>query len=287
MPLFSHYTTLPSSAEELIDGDDDKQERSVYSSAQPHKRLFFWACIISIVSSLISLFILATVSSTGSTLRHAPSVQPLRRPNQYMNIDKVLLNHTEPFPPIVGFPPVVLQIQRSDPKRTMHEDERGHPSPVGTIYPDDRHFVVSTEMSTVAQFRHLDYGMERCRLLVKVPMPSDILDTAIQITDRSMIDVWTLDSPDELTPYTIWEHAPARKAHFTTLTISERGEASSPEYRCPSGLFSTFEFVCSDTGKPCHVDFWQNKEKPHGGIHVVQQDSLAGNVASMGVAPLL
>lgn len=72
----------------------------------------------------------------------------MRRPNQYMNLDKVFANynHTKPFSPQVGFPLVLMQIGSSDPKRAMREDERGHGSPVGFIYPDDRHFIASSEV---------------------------------------------------------------------------------------------------------------------------------------------
>ncbi|KAG6919946.1 hypothetical protein DXG01_013295 [Tephrocybe rancida] len=191
---------------------------------------------------------------------------PLRRPNQYMNLDKVLKNKTEPFPPLIGYPPILLQIQTSDFRRTMHEDERGHWSELGSIYPDDRHFVVTSQTATIAQFRHLDYGMEHCNLVVKVPMPSDFLDPALQIVNPSTIDVWLLDYTDELTPYTIWKNAPRRKELFATLTLSVEGEATSSEFRCPSGSFSTFEFACSGSyNKPCFVDFWQSKEAPYGG----------------------
>ncbi|KAG6810539.1 hypothetical protein H0H92_011426 [Tricholoma furcatifolium] len=182
-----------------------------------------------------------------------------------MNLEKVLNNRTEPFPSIVGFPVALLQIQVSDPKRAMHEDERGHPSLLGTIYPDDRHFVVTAQTATIAQFRHLDYGFERCKLVVKIPVPSSLLDPAVQVTDLSMINVWSLDSPDELTPYTIWNNAPPRKGLFTTLTVSATGEAVSPEFHCTSGAFSTLEFECVHAHGPCHVDFWQDKELPYGG----------------------
>ncbi|KAF9467900.1 hypothetical protein BDZ94DRAFT_1305076 [Collybia nuda] len=280
MSSSGHYTALSHSSDDLVDDDNKKQYTLSYTIDNPYPRLFFWACIVSILSSLVSLVLLIPGSGNRYNINNVPRVppnKPMRRPNQYMGLDKVFAgrNHTEPFPPLVGFPSVLMQIKRSDPKREMREDERGHRSPVGFIYPDDRHFIVSSETSTIAQFRHLDYGMERCQLVIKIPKPTDILDPAIQLPGPSVIDIWTLDSPDELSPYTIWDYAPIRKSLFVSLNISEAGEATSPRFLCPSGLFSTFEFVCSGA-QSCLVDFWQNKEAPHGGVHMVQYDSLIG-----------
>ncbi|KAG6848397.1 hypothetical protein H0H93_000549 [Arthromyces matolae] len=219
--------------------------------------------VLLVISTSILLF---TGPTSEVSLDRVSQHHPLRRPNQYMNLDSALSlrNHSEPIPPIVGFPPVLLQIQVSDPKRVMREDERGHSSSVGTIYPDDRHFVVTPQIATVAQFRHLDYGMEFCKLVLKIPVPSPSLDPSVEIIDPTTIDIWSLDSPDELTPYTVWNTAPARKSLFATFNVSATEEAVSTEFRCMSGAFSTLEFVCSDAHAPCHIDFWQDKEIPYG-----------------------
>ncbi|KAG6826139.1 hypothetical protein H0H92_000994 [Tricholoma furcatifolium] len=258
-----HYTELPSSIESTSGSEDDKVVLADTPVRDQYR--YFWAHLFSILSLFISTFILIYGPMYGTRWHSvSPDNHPLRRPSQYMNLDKVLKNHTNPFPSIIGFPPVLLQIQVSDDKRVMHEDERGHPSLVGTIYPDDRHFVVTPQTATVAQFRHLDYGFEFCKLAVKIPVPSPSLNPAIQIIDPTTIDIWSLDSPDELTPYTVWNNAPARRNLFASLTVSATGEAVSTEFRCISGAFSTFEFACSHAHGPCHIDFWQDKELPYG-----------------------
>lgn len=48
---------------------------------------------------------------------------------------------------IFSYAQIVLQLDPSDPERRLHEDSsRENWTPVGTVYPDDRHFIVSTNV---------------------------------------------------------------------------------------------------------------------------------------------
>lgn len=63
-----------------------------------------------------------------------------------MNLDKILANSTYDFPPITNFPPVTFQIKVADSRRKMKEDERGRPTKLGAVYPDDRRILVNSEV---------------------------------------------------------------------------------------------------------------------------------------------
>ncbi|KZT07895.1 uncharacterized protein LAESUDRAFT_724363 [Laetiporus sulphureus 93-53] len=241
-------------------------------------RLVFWACIGAICSSILSIIVFAG----GLFLPTSAPPQPpyygkaLRRPNPYVNLDKVLRNGNYTFPPIMNFPPMVLQINTSDPQRKMREDDRQWRSSYGTVYPDDRHIVISSETSTIVQFRNLDYAMERCILTALLPRHTEPFDPQVSLRDPSTVDVWELDTTTEIARYIpdTWHRAAKRRQLFTTLEFSHAGPSNSSEFHCPSNEFTTLEFACSPTKPDCSVDFWQDQRAvPRGGIYIVQYQS--------------
>ncbi|KAM5531783.1 hypothetical protein V8D89_014553 [Ganoderma adspersum] len=114
----------------------------------------------------------------------------MRRPNPFVNLDRILTaNATMAFDPTLNFPPMSLQITNGDPERHTHEDVRDRPTAFGRVYPDDRHIVISHEVSTIIQFRNLDYGMERCALHFEVPSPFGRFDPMVNLMEYSQADI--------------------------------------------------------------------------------------------------
>ncbi|EMD39079.1 hypothetical protein CERSUDRAFT_47452 [Gelatoporia subvermispora B] len=162
----------------------------------------------------------------------------------------------------MNFPPVVLQVRTSDSSRKMYEDERSWYLYQGSVYPDDRHVVVSHEVSTIVQFRNIDFRMERCTLVVSIPVHTDTFDPAVKLQSPSAVDVWILDASAELSPRNSgkWGLAPGRRTLFTTLSFDAMENNTSSEFYCPSGEFTTLELTCSrDKFSNCEVDFWQER----------------------------
>ncbi|KAJ3571227.1 hypothetical protein NP233_g3892 [Leucocoprinus birnbaumii] len=191
----------------------------------------------------------------------------LRRPNQYINLDKVQHNHN--FPPITNFPDIVLRINTNDSGRVMEEDSRMPRTNVGTIHTDDRHIYVTPEVSTIIQFRHMDYGMEKCSLYAILP---DYVEEKEFI--GSSVDVWLLDSSTEFSRQTLpeWPVAPQRRRLLTSFTFSS-SDGPVIEFDCPSYGLTTLELACSSS-MPCQVDFWQDKRRvPLGGVYVIQKSN--------------
>jgi len=86
-----------------------------------------------------------------STPKSYRTTDPPRRISTYLNLDKVHRNASEKFTPIDSFAYVVLQLKNDDPRRRLYEDDRMYYSREGAIYPDDRHFLVTTEVGLAAQ----------------------------------------------------------------------------------------------------------------------------------------
>ncbi|KAI0309237.1 hypothetical protein OF83DRAFT_1023730, partial [Amylostereum chailletii] len=204
--------------------------------------------------------VLSVVTFASATLSTSPPLaptRPMRRPSMYMNFDRIPTNLSTVYPPITNFPPVVLQLQTSDPSRSMREDTRAHNTPHGYVFPDDRHIVVSTEASTVVQFRHLDHGMERCTFQLSFPLTTEGFGPIA--TQPGDVDIWVLDAPEEISPHApeSWKHAPRRVELLATLPLSSDAPRLSDEFACPSGGWTTLELACAVSTPRCMVDFWQ------------------------------
>ncbi|KAJ7454052.1 hypothetical protein B0H11DRAFT_2070146 [Mycena galericulata] len=266
------YTMLPTSP-------DTEPSENVFRPERPAPALAFWASIGAICTSLISIALFIAGSFPGD--HHTPhSARNIRRISSYINLDKVerISNHS--FPPTTNFSPLLLQIYTSDPLRSLNEDERGYQSIEGDIFPDDRHFVVSSTISTLVHFRHVDYGMERCTLHIIVPDRTMKHDPGTFIGSSSILDVWVLDSASEISRNIpgSWDYAPPRRNMLTTISFLENMPFTSRQFLCRSGEFSTFEFTCSSESPECHVEFWQVKGFPLNGVYMVQHDSIAAHV---------
>ncbi|KAF9001377.1 hypothetical protein BDZ89DRAFT_1081916 [Hymenopellis radicata] len=265
MSSSASYTPLNVSEESC-----NEQDRQPTSKSASQRRLVTWACIGTLISSILSIGVFYFESSVSHATR---SLAPLRRPSTYINLDSVAISGDRPpRSPIYNLPDVILQF-RSDPSRSLFEDSRWYRSNVGAIYPDDRHFLVSSETSTVVQFRSLDYGMERCHLNPTIPSSNTTsFEAAVDVDFSSEIDIWMLDSSSELSRHTSWSAAPPRRSHFATVDFSGKGH-KPVEFRCPSSSFTIFEFSCSDRTPNCYIDFWQKKERVPNGVFMVQHDS--------------
>ena len=102
----------------------------------------------TILSSLISvsMLILNTTNKWSSSSIAAHDGLALPRPNPYVNLEQALKVGDHNFPPISNFPEVILQTDPLDPSRRMTEDERGRHTHVGFVYPDDRHFLATSQV---------------------------------------------------------------------------------------------------------------------------------------------
>ncbi|THU92334.1 hypothetical protein K435DRAFT_820512 [Dendrothele bispora CBS 962.96] len=269
--------------------DDDTLADPVLHTGKREKfdRLLLWACMtVTAISLILSTFVLS--SNSTSSMRPFNKQDVIHRPNPYANLDRLykanpsLLLDRKPFPSIYSYAHVVLQIPSSDPRRVyLPEDERSYSSREGYIYTDDRHVLITPEISTIIQFRNQDYGMENCTLEPTIPSlgnsPVD-LDSSVRIDHLSIVEIWMLDNTREISRYdpVSWKHAPLRKTLLASISVS--GEVWNEQkfhFRCPSNGFSTFEFACSKLSPNCHIDFWQRKSTPPNGIYIVQHDSLS------------
>ncbi|KAJ7097072.1 hypothetical protein B0H15DRAFT_773529 [Mycena belliarum] len=172
-------------------------------------------------------------------------IATLRRPSQYIGFDKI----HRPFPPLTrqfkNHPLVLTQVDSRNGDVVFGEYLKKHAASVGTVYPETRH------ISTVAQFRAVDYGMEICELHVK-------LQTAGSSLELYRLEGTALLDSSELT----YKNRPKRALMLSEIRTSD---STSTDWRrnftCHSEQLLTFELVCAPGSMAgCSFEWWQTPE---------------------------
>lgn len=117
------------------------------------------------------------------------------------------------------------------------------------------------KMSTVAQFRVADFGMENCSLSITVPPRADSED---HISDEpATLDIWSLPVTKKMDMQKLsWANRPTSGTLLGSLPVSFGETHRLPGYHCLSGSYQTFEFRCSTPG--CKIDVMGNGDKASG-----------------------
>ncbi|KZP03125.1 hypothetical protein FIBSPDRAFT_941672 [Athelia psychrophila] len=193
------------------------------------------------------------------------------------------LEHLQPIPDderllhLTNFPIIMTQINRTQPALVSPDDSTRRLTRIGGVSPDARRFAVSNEVSTIAQFRAVDYGLENCSLQfsLQLPLGAEGLDVGNNAS-TSTVDVWLLDAPMKLDVARLsWDKRPKRRQLFETMRMPwGSAESGGRSFACPWNSMQSFEFACSTDGQDCQLDFWQDPKRPYLGVTMRQSSSL-------------
>ena len=119
-------------------------------------------------------------------------------------------------------------------------------------------------MSTFVQFRALDYGMENCSLVLRIPAHGS--DGAMEMAHigSSIIDVWSLAVNAKVDLLKLSHNAlPRRIAKVGTFTVRYNATEELPSFPCESGTYHAFLFTCPEGARKedCLVDVTSTKEE--------------------------
>jgi hypothetical protein len=146
------------------------------------------------------------------------------------------------------------------------------------------------KISTVAQFKVRDYGMEQCFLKIVLPRNLSISPSNespseprkrnwIMFTEAMNIEIWSLKTPHSenikksqwIDPRTLSSgNRPPREKKVAELSVFAGSEARSESFGCLRDSVLSFELACDD----CTLDVWQDKQKPPIGLVIEQHASL-------------
>ncbi|KAJ7430360.1 hypothetical protein B0H11DRAFT_2263585 [Mycena galericulata] len=254
--------------------DSSVPRRSSYAPQRkaevPDRRV--WIVLFATLISLVSLVL--NIADFRS-----PPPQPSTKliyPNPYVGLDRAVLTDAAPAPPIVNFPHLLAPINSSDPS-AVYLHQVHWQSSFGMIYPEEREFLVDTQVSTVAQFRTIDFKMERCVATLEIPSPADVQNLTSKRVSLSsqpfLLEIWTLDTTEDIPTRTLsYTTRPPRTSLLTTMVVdSGYTLRSSPPFPCPSRSLLTFEIGCSIPG--CSLHFRQDTKSPRLAFYITQYPS--------------
>ncbi|KAF8549285.1 hypothetical protein OG21DRAFT_612143 [Imleria badia] len=192
--------------------------------------------------------------------------------SSYINLDvlysKGTINSSH-HAPIVNHAFSFVQVSLTDPDKvlptyhTAFSEQQFGPVPLV-----ERRLLVTPQISTVAQFRAMDFGMELCTLAVGVPTLNES-DGQVMSPPSFMLDVYTLPIRERLKLRAFsYSSLPGltTKTLFAQLELSEGTIVQTPRFPCRTLSYHTFFLACSHPD--CHLDLirstYDESGKPRG-----------------------
>ncbi|KAJ8091787.1 hypothetical protein PM082_021022 [Marasmius tenuissimus] len=297
--MSTQYTPLVSSAssDDSLEADEHVEkytanpghhlctrcERSVERPSS--SSLSFWAIIVSLLSVCVNCVIFLISSSLPACADPMKSVTNenihlLRRPSPFIGMDNI----TRPVPAVhrefVNFPQVIQQVDAQQPKFVYDDDPLRYMSGRGLVSPEDRRVQVTPSVSTLIQFRAVDYGMEKCELHVHFPVSSTTNTTSRPF----MVSLHRLDSSLPLNTRTLsFETKPVVTSTLAELRISPGTTQDVDwwqQFDCKWDKLLTFELACYNPGRlgnngdpeGCWLEWWQERggKDPKPAIYIKQ-----------------
>ncbi|KAG9221717.1 hypothetical protein CCMSSC00406_0005630 [Pleurotus cornucopiae] len=262
------YKLLPVSP---VPNDDEDLPPRKPSMLTP--RICLLACILCTVFNLILSFRFETAKSNAYPIVTYKDIQSLRRPSQFIRFDEI----KRPSPPVHkefnNYPILMTQVDAAQKDKVFEDDVKRYMTTIGTISPRDRRVLITDTISTVVQFRAIDYGMERCELHLALPS----LDSALLSGNQTMaLSVHRLNTTIPLDVSTLSHTSkPIRMTKVGDVHLSSKlGEVWQRSFSCKTEEVLSFELTCSPetTTKGCHIEWWQNMKKPNPGtLHFVHR----------------
>ncbi|SJL04983.1 uncharacterized protein ARMOST_08354 [Armillaria ostoyae] len=264
--------------------------RSLSRSDSPFSTLPFWAIIVSLLCLSFNCLILLASSKFSNECADPmlsitnDNIHLLRRPTPFIGFDNI----TRPFPPVprelINFPQVVQQINEERPGFVYDDDPLRYMSRRGLVSPEERRVQTTDKVSTLAQFRIIDYRMERCELHVRFPINST---TAASSGRPFLLTVNRLESGIPLNTKTLsYQTKPALVSTLAQIRV-DPGRTQEEvhwwkRFDCRWDELITFQLACFDTERlgdamgDCRVEWWQNREgkDPRSAMYVKQYSTV-------------
>ncbi|KAF7316951.1 hypothetical protein HMN09_00429400 [Mycena chlorophos] len=295
-PAEDQYRAIPSHSDsELANPSPDLEEdgefasllgnssRPVKGKVVPSSKLDRLVRIATLIIALCTLVDIILVAYLGLH-RHfvvspaaADSVvdaDDLEIRSPYINLEQLYAE--KPFlkpnlAPLVNHARAFVQIDRTQPDKVFPPYGLMRPLSVGMIPEFERRLLLTETVSTVAQWRVGDFGMESCSLTISVPpRESDAKDEIVN--EPATIDVYTLPVHKKIDMNKLsYATRPLGATFFGSLPVSFNSTHELPAFPCQSGTYIAFEFRCSQPG--CKIDVTGKAEGPSG-LYITQYQTI-------------
>ncbi|KIK52791.1 hypothetical protein GYMLUDRAFT_49750 [Collybiopsis luxurians FD-317 M1] len=253
----------------------DSPQEDICHAQCTHNKLESRAWKYIVYSSMLAALCF-TLRSITSLTWGASSQLVLLRPDPYIGLGIATIGiESPPLKPVINLPIAVAQVNQAEQKQIYHEFLK-RLTPYGMVYPLDKNITVTKVMSTVMQFRTIDYGMETCQLIADMPSFQDLLKhkkhKLYQLPSGAdtLVDIWTLDATEELDVTKLsFATKPRRIARVGQWNVTLGYETLlSPKIPCPSRSILAFELACAT--EKCDIIMRQDEYPPFMAVYIKQ-----------------
>ncbi|EIW52652.1 uncharacterized protein TRAVEDRAFT_174711 [Trametes versicolor FP-101664 SS1] len=179
--------------------------------------------------------------------------------------------------PILNTPRVVAQVFSDRPNELAPVGEHDVFVKVfGTLSPHEKHLRVSETTHTIAQFRTVEFGMEDCALVIRLPGADDRIESKepFRFNPQSALDVYRLAAPKPLDVRTL-SYASRPRIQEKVATVTPRaGETEVTRFPCAWSTLHTFEIACAPHARSeCLLDVWSSQNTTWG-VYMYQHQTV-------------
>ncbi|CAL1697622.1 unnamed protein product [Somion occarium] len=280
MPFLSVFRRPKYIYDRLSNGSDDSQDSPTDDKAQndklsreksPESSMVFYLTLFCVLCTLANLIILRV--EEYRTL-HPADLSNLRRPTQFVGLDRV----KRPFPPedrsIVNFPFIVGLVDQSRPHSIVLNTRQDLKTDRDIRPPEARQI----QISTVVQFRTLDWGMESCVLTLRLPSDESFVRSNSSLSlgnGLNDVDIYRLVSnPGSSSLDTVisqhkltYQNRPALGEKVGTVT-ADYGTEWTHQFPCAIDSLHAFALVAADDS--ARIEWWQDKQTLEPALFISQ-----------------
>lgn len=270
-PSSRSYRPLSLTPEEVIndsESDDDHKAKLHKTS----RTVLHWPLVAVIFCTFINLLLvsaptfLQASSISSDKLITRKNVHLLRRPSQYMRFDEI--ERTSPPIPreFTNFPMSVSLVDHSAPSHVFNDYLAMRTTRAGTISPNDRKVHVTQTVSTIFQFRAIDWGMENCELHVALPPVDRPTTLALYRLNATVpVDISTLS----------FNVRPPRVAKLGNIVPGQDNLDWHRTFSCAMDDVLVFELGCleDEESGSCDIEWWQAHKETAPAVYMIQRST--------------
>ncbi|KAJ6602436.1 hypothetical protein DFH09DRAFT_899664 [Mycena vulgaris] len=215
------------------------------------QRFVYWSIIVISVCSMVDVLALVYFAARTS-FQYPGTVTDMPIRSSYIHLEDLYLKkhyQSSKIEPIINLPKVLQVVDSSQPNQVIPQWAETWATPHGIVPVNDRRFRITNTVSTVAQFRVLDFGMESC--VITLTMPSRNSSQTIGQLENHL-DVWRLKEDRKLDFNKLsWKSKPERSRLLGRFSITSGTTQQLVGFSCVSGTYLTIEIACTIPGPDC------------------------------------
>ncbi|KAI0803207.1 hypothetical protein BC629DRAFT_1591291 [Irpex lacteus] len=217
-------------------------------------------CVVAVCALLNAWIIYSTLSyghMAEITLRTRYDLKQLAWRSSYIDFDRLYKSPPKAassamYGSVVNHAQSTAIVSAVQPNQVLPPpQEEYHLFFDGNSTVNSRRLVATSDISTISQYRILDWGMENCTISVTLPPSSDMFTKLHVLSTPAYVNVWVLVGAEEL-DFGVMTYAtkPQRRFLLGTLSVAAGETVTSPSFRCLTASYLAIEI---ESAGPQHV----------------------------------